>query len=101
MALISTLTDTFSGTALSSKWSASIPPTPGGSTVTVGGGCLNLTQDVKAVSVYSAGPYDFSNSGFYAQAASGKSITSVAVSHGTPADDFIGIGHIGICLADA
>ena len=66
MALISTLADTFNGTSLGSKWSANIPPSPGGSTVTVGGGCLNLTQDVKAVSVYSADPYDFSDSGFYA-----------------------------------
>lgn len=66
MALISTLADTFSGTSLGSKWSASIPPSPGGSTVTVGGGCLNLTQNVKAVSVYSVDPYDFSGSGFYA-----------------------------------
>ena len=90
MALISTLADTFSGTSLDSKWSASIPSSPGGSTVTVGGGCLNLTQDVKAVSVYSVDSYDFTNSSFYAVVSpplrisvSGGSFPEVAVTETT------------------
>lgn len=68
-------------------------------TVTDSGGTVTTGSLSVLTSTYSA--CNLSNSVIYAQAASGKSITSVEVSHGTPADNFIGIGHIGICLADA
>ncbi len=63
------------------------------------GGTVSATSQPITSAAYT--PCSMSNSGVYAQAATGKSITSIEISHGTPADNFIGIGHIGICLADA